>query len=308
VLGQQFQRLHNIAVLMGLAETDPEILRRVAIFREALRELGWTEGQNVRIHYRSGIEADRMHVLVNELISPQPDIIVAGSSVGVRALLRETRTIPIVFVMASDPIGDGFVASLARPDGNATGFTGNPSSVGGKWLELLQEIAPEITHFTAIFNPDSAPGAGGYFLRPLLAAAASMSIGLDVAAVRELSEIDTAFAARNSAGGVIVLPDQFISAQRKFIVESATRHRAPTIYPFRSFAEAGGLLSYGVDLLDLYRRAPSYVDRILRGARPADLPVQAPSKIELVINLGAAAALGITVPRIMLARADEVIQ
>jgi putative ABC transport system substrate-binding protein len=139
VLGQQFQRLHNIAVLMGLAETDPEILRRVAIFREALRELGWTEGQNVRIHYRSGIEADRMHVLATELIALQPDIIVAGSSIAVSALLRETRTIPIVFVMASDPIGDGFVASLAHPDGNATGFTGNPSSVGGKWLELLRE-------------------------------------------------------------------------------------------------------------------------------------------------------------------------
>jgi putative ABC transport system substrate-binding protein len=308
VPAQQIERQRNIGVLLGLEEPDPEIPLRIAILREALGELGWTDGQNVRIHYRSGIGAGRVQALANELVALQPGLIVAGSSVAVRALLRETRTIPIVFVTASDPVGDGFVASLAQPGGNATGFTGAPSSVGAKWLELLQEVSPDLRHFTAIFNPDSAADGGGYFLPPLRAAAASMSVGVDVAAVHDLTDIETVFAARGPAGGILVLPDQFISAHRDFIVESAARHRVPAIYPSRSFTKVGGLMSYGIDLLDLYRRVPSYVDRILRGARPADLPVQVPARIELVVNLSAASRLGLAVPRIMLARADEVIQ
>ena len=308
VLGQQIERLRNVGVLLGLAEVDPEINRRIAILREALRDLGWTDGRNIRIHYRSASGVQRMQALANELVALQPDVIVAGSSMAVSALLRETRTIPIVFVTASDPVGGGFVASLAKPNGNATGFTGAPSSVGAKWLELLQEIAPDIKHFTAIFNPDSAADGGGYFLPPLQAAAASMSIELEAGAVHDLADIEGVFAARGPAGGILVLPDQFTSAHRDFIVESAARHRVPAVYPSRSFTEAGGLMSYGSDLLDLYRRTPSYVDRILRGARSADLPVQLPAKIELVINLSAASALGLTVPRIMLVRADEVIQ
>src|SRR6266478_4198746 len=307
-LGQSIGRLRNIGVLMGLAETDPEIPRRIAIFRQALQDLGWIEGHNIRIHYRSAIEADRLRVLGNELVALQPDVIVAASTIVASTLLRETRTIPIVFVTASDPIGDGFVGSLAHPNGNATGFTGNLSSLCGKWLELLQEIAPGTTHFTAVCNPDSAPAGGTYFLPPLQAAAASMSLDLDVALLREPADIESVMPARNPSSGIIVLPDQFTFAHRGLIVESAARHRVPAIYPFRPFADAGGLISYGIDVLDLYRRVPSYVHRILNGARPADLPVQSPAKIELVINRRVAGVLGLAVPRIMLVRADEVIE
>jgi putative tryptophan/tyrosine transport system substrate-binding protein len=307
-LGQSLGRLRNIGVLMGLAETDPEVPRRVAIFRQALQDFGWIEGHNIRIHYRSAIEADRLRVFGNELVALQPDVIVAASSIVASTLLRETRTIPVVFVTASDPIGDGFVASLAQPNGNATGFTGNLSSFCGKWLELLQEIAPGTMKFTAVCNPDSAPAGGTYFLPRLQAAAASMSLDLDVALVREPTDIEGVLATRNPRGGIVVLPDQFTSAYRDSIVESAARHRVPAIYPFRSFTDAGGLISYGVDVLDLYRRVPSYVHRILNGARPAELPVLSPAKIELVINRRVANMLGLAVPRIMLVRADEVIE
>jgi len=307
-LGQSVGRLRSIGVLMGLAETDPEAPRRVAIFRQALQALGWIEGHNIRVHYRSAIEADRLRLLGNELVALQPDVIVASNSVVASTLLRETRTIPVVFVTASDPIGDGFVASLAQPNGNATGFTGNLSSFCGKWLELLSEIAPGTMHFTAVCNPDSAPAGGTYFLPPLQAAAASISLNLDVALVRELTDIESVLATRNPGSGIVVLPDQFTSAHRESIVESAARHRVPTIYPFRSFTDAGGLISYGIDVLDLYRRVPSYVHRILNGARPAHLPVQSPAKIELVINRRVASMLGLAVPRIMLVRANEVIE
>jgi len=307
-LGQSIGRLRNIGVLMGLAETDPEIPRRVAIFREALQALGWIDGHNIRIHYRSAIEADRLRVLGNDLVALQPDVIVASSSIVASTLLRETHTIPIVFVTASDPIGDGFVASLAQPNGNATGFTGNLSSFCSKWLELLQEIAPGTTNVTAVSNPDSAPAGGTYFLPPLQAAAASMSLGLDVALLREPTDIESVVAARNPSSGIVVLPDQFTCAYRDSIVESAARHRVPAIYPFRPFADAGGLISYGIDVPDLYRRVSSYVHRILNGARPAALPVQSPAKIELVINLRVARMLGLPVSRILLARADELIE
>jgi len=293
---------------MGLAETDPEVLRRVAIFRQALQDLGSIEGHNIRIHYRSAIEADRLRVLGNELVALQPDVVVASSTVVTSTLLRETRTIPIVFVTVSDPVGDGFVASLAQPNGNATGFTGNLSSLCGKWLQLLQEIAPGTMHFTALCHPDLAPAGGAYFLSPLQAAAASMSVGLDVALLREPPDIERVLAACNPGGGIVVLPDQFTFAHRDAIVESAARHRVPAIYPFRPFADAGGLISYGVDVLDLYRRVPSYVHRILNGARPADLPVLSPAKIELVINRRVVSMLGLAVPRIMLVRANEVIE
>jgi len=306
--GQPFGRLRNIGVLIGLAETDPEVPRCIAIFRQALRDLGWIEGYNVRIHYRSTFEADRLRVLGSELIALQPDVIVASSSIVASALLRETRTIPVVFVTASDPIGDGFVASLVQPNGNATGFTGNLSSFCDKWLELLQQIAPGTTHVTAVCHPDSAPASGTYFMPALQAAAAAVSLGLDVALLREPADIERVLATRKAGGGIVILPDQFTCVHRASIAESAARHRVPAIYPFRPFAEAGGLISYGVDVLDLYRRAPTYVHRILNGARPADLPVQLPTKIELVINRGAARMLGLPVPRIMLVAADEVIE
>jgi putative ABC transport system substrate-binding protein len=307
-VGQSIGRVRNIGMLMGLAETDPEIPRRVAIFRQGLQDLGWIEGHNIRIYYRSAIEASRLRVLGNELVALQPDVIVATSSIVASTLLRETRTIPVVFVTASDPIGDGFVASLAQPNSNATGFTGNLSSFCGKWLELLQEIAPGTAQFTAVCHPDSAPGGGAYFLPALQAAARSMSLGLDVALLRDPTDIERVVAARNPNSGIVVLPDQFTFAHREFIAESAARYRVPAIYPFRPFVDAGGLISYGIDVLDLYRRVPSYVHRILNGERPAALPVQSPAKIELIINRRVASALGLAVPRIMLARANEVIE
>src|SRR5215471_3292945 len=258
-VAESIGRLRNIGVLIGLAETDPEVPRCVAIFQQALRDLGWIEGYNVRIHYRSTFEADRLRVLGSELIALQPDVIVASSSIVASALLRETRTIPVVFVTASDPIGDGFVASLVQPNGNATGFTGNLSSFCDKWLELLQQIAPGTTHVTAVCHPDSAPASGTYFMPALQAAAAAVSLGLDVALLREPADIERVLATRKAGGGIVILPDQFTCVHRASIAESAARHRVPAIYPFRPFAEAGGLISYGVDVLDLYRRAPTYV-------------------------------------------------
>src|SRR5258705_13533221 len=279
--GQSFGRVRNVGVLMGLAETDPEAPRRVAIFRQALQDLGWIEGHNIRIHYRSAIEADRLRALGNELVALQPDVIVASSSIVATTLLRETRTIPVVFVTASDPIGDGFVASLAQPNRNATGFPGNFPSLCGKWLELLQEIAPGTMHFTAVCNPDSAPAGGTYFLPPLRAAAASMSLGLDVALLREPADIERVLAARNPSSGIIVLPNQLTSAYRESIVESAARHRVPAIYPFRSFTDAGGLISYGIDVLDLYRRVASSFPRILIRPRAAGPPGVSPPNNQL---------------------------
>jgi putative tryptophan/tyrosine transport system substrate-binding protein len=307
-LVQSMARPRNIGVLMGLAETDPEIPRRIAIFREALKELGWIDGHNVQIHCRSAIAADQLRFLARSLVALEPDVIVASSSIVASTLLQETPTIPIVFVTASDPIRDGFVTSLAQPHRNATGFTGNLSSFCDKWLELLREIAPATTHVTAVCHPDSAPVGGAFFLQPLQAAAASISLGFDVALLREPQDIESIMVARNAGGSVVVLPDQFTCAHRESVVESAARHRVPAIYPFRPFANAGGLISYGIDVLDLYQRAPSYVHRILNGARPAELPVQSPAKIELVINRRVADRLGLSVPRIMLARADEVIE
>jgi putative ABC transport system substrate-binding protein len=307
-LVQSAGRPRKIGLLMGLAETDPEVPRRVVIFREALQELGWIDGHNVRIHYRSAIAADRLRMLGRSLVALDPDVIVASSTMVAAALLQETRTIPVVFVTASDPIGDGLVMSLAQPSRNATGFTGNLSSFCDKWLELLREIAPATTRVTAVCHPDSAPTGGAYFLPRLQAAAASMSLSFDAAPLSGPMDIESVIAARSAGGSIVVLPDQFTCAHRESIVESAARYRVPAIYPFRPFANAGGLISYGIDTLDLYRRAPSYVHRILNGSRPADLPVQSPAKIELVVNRRVADTLGLSVPRIMLARADEVIE
>jgi putative tryptophan/tyrosine transport system substrate-binding protein len=307
-LGQPDGTPRDIGLLMGMAENDPEIQRRVAKFREALQDLGWSDGHNIRIHCRSAVTTDELREHASRLVAMNPAVIVAANSVIASTLLQETRTIPIVFVSASDPIGDGFVASLAQPQGNATGFTGNLSSFGDKWLELLREIAPDTTQVTAVCHPESAPAGGMYFLAPLQAAAASMSLRLDVAVLREREDIESVVAERGPGGRIVVLPDQFTCAHRGSIVEAAARHRVPAIYPFRPFADAGGLISYGIDVLELYQRVPSYVDRILNGWAPADLPVQSTAKIELVINRGVADRLGLSVPRIMLARADEVIE
>jgi putative tryptophan/tyrosine transport system substrate-binding protein len=309
-LAQQAERLRVIGVLIGVTENDPTNPPRIEAFQRGLQDLGWIEGRNTRIHYRWAADADRMRTFAQELVALQPDVLVASSTPTVAALLRETRTMPIVFVTASDPVGDGFVENLVRPGGNATGFTNNLSSMGGKSLELLREIAPTISHAGVMFNPDTAPSGGSYFVPPLEAAATSLAVRPIAIPVRNPTEIESAFAAigREPGGGLIIMPDNFTTVHRGLIVALAARHRVPAIYPFRYFATDGGLMSYGADLIELYRRTPSYVDRILKGANPAELSVQAPTKLELVINLKVAKTLGLTVPRIMLARADEVIE
>ena len=309
-IAQPIERTRVIGVLIRLAESDPHNPARIAAFEQGLRELGWVEGRNIRIHYRFAFDTDRLQALAKELVALQPDVIVASTGFVVLALLRETRTTPIVFVTISDPVGDGFVASLARPGGNVTGFASNLSSMGGKWLELLKEIAPGVGRVAIMFNPDTASARGSFYLAPLEAAAASFAVQPFMMPVRRPAEIEAALAAlgREPGGGLIVMPDVFNSVHRGLIVAQAARSRVPAIYPFRYFATDGGLMSYGADLLDLYRRVPTYVDRIFNGVNPADLPVQQPAKFELVINLKIAHELGLNVPRIMIARADEVIE
>ena len=309
VKAEMAERVRVIGVLIGLKENDPEITGRIATFERGLRDLGWIEGRNLRLHYRFATDADQLQMAAWELLALQPAIIVASSSFVVSELLRVTQTIPIVFVTAADPIGDGFVSSLARPGGMATGFTGNYSSIGGKWLELLKEIAPNIERVAVMFNPATATGSQAYFFPPLEAAALSIGVGALAMPVRNPTDIESAFTALGEPnGGLIVIPDNFTSVHRAQIVEQAARMRVPAIYPYRYFAVDGGLMSYGADLLVLYRRVATYVDRILKGASPADIPVQEPAKVDLVINLKAATELGLTVPRIMLARANEVIE
>jgi putative ABC transport system substrate-binding protein len=307
---QQAERIRVIGVLAGLAQGDPSHPPRIAAFEQGLRALGWSEGRNLRIHYRFAAGADTLPALAREMVELQPDVIVAGSGFVAQALLRETRTLPIVFVTAADPVGDGYAASLARPGGNATGFSNNLATMGGKWLELLKEIAPGIGRVGILFNPATAPASGAYFMPTLQAAAASLTMQTFAAQVGSPAEIEATLAGFGSGRrtGLVVMPDNFTSLHRKTIVAQAARNRLPAVYPFRYFATEGGLISYGADLLDLYRRVPSYVDRILRGAKPAELPVQTPTKIDLVVNLKTARDLGLTVPRIMMARADEVIE
>ena len=304
------ERNRTVGVLIGLTENDPETPLRIATFERGLRDLGWIDGRNLRVHYRFAADADRLQASARELLAFQPAIIVASSSFVVFELLRVTQTTPIVFVTAADPIADGFVSSLARPGRNATGFTNNYSSIGGKWLELLMEIAPNIKRVAVMFNPASATGSRAYFFPAFESAARSIAVTPVTMPVHSPTEIESALATlgRAPGGGLIVMPDNFTTVHRGQIVAEAARQRVPAIYPLRYFVTDGGLMSYGVDLLDLYRRVATYVDRILKGASPADIPVQAPGKVELLINLKAARDLGLTVPRIMLARANEVIE
>jgi putative ABC transport system substrate-binding protein len=303
-------RLPKVGVVIALPKTDPEIPRRIAAFEGGLKELGWTPGRNVQIHYRFATDTDRIPSLAREIVALAPDVIVASSGIVASAVLRERRKIPVIFVTTSDPIGNGLVSSLARPDGNATGFTNSLWSMGGKWVELLKQIAPTLTRVGIIFNPDTAASAIPYFVPSFEAAAKSHGVTPLVIGVRSPEQIDEALAelAREPSSGLIAAPDNFTSLHRNVVIVQTAKRKIPAIYPFRYFAAEGGLMAYGADLVDLYRRTPAYVDRILRGAKVVDLPVQAPAKFELVVNLKAAEALGLTVPRIMLARADEVIE
>jgi len=305
---QQPERIRRVGVLMNLTADDPEVPGRVAAFAQGLGELGWTIGRNVRIDYRWGAnDPDRGRRYADELIALVPDVILASGSTAVRPLLQVTRT-SIVFVQVTDPVGLGLVASLARPGGNATGFMLYEYGMSGKWLELLKELAPRVAR-AGVLRDSSSPGGIGQFAA-IQAVAPSMGMELSPLDVRDAGEIERVIAlfGRSSDGGLIVTGSALAAAHRKLIVALAARHRLPAVYPFRYFATSGGLISYGPDTTDPSRRAAGYVARILNGEKPGDLPVQAPTKYELVINLKTAKALGLEVPPTLLARADEVIE
>ena len=301
--------MRRVGVLMSVAAEGPEGQARLTAFLSGLQQLGWIDGRNVQIDTRWGAgDADLHRKYAAELVALAPDVILAASSPSVGALQQATRTVPIVFVGIGDPVGGGFVESLARPGGNATGFMLFEYGISGKWLELLKEIAPSVTRAAVIRDPAVAAGAGQ--LGAIQSVAPSFGVELSPVGVRDIGEIErviTAFA-RGSNGGLIVTASPLARFHRALIIMLAARHRLPTVYSDHIFVNDGGLISYGPDRVDPYRRAASYVDRILKGARPADLPVQAPTKYELVINLKTARALGLEIPPTLLARADEVIE
>jgi putative tryptophan/tyrosine transport system substrate-binding protein len=308
---QQPDRMRRIGVLMGYAENDSEAQAWVAAFREGLQKLGWTEGRNTKIDTRWATpgDAEAMQRFAKELVALQPDLILSHTTPTTTALLQQTRTIPIIFANVGDPVGSGFVASFPRPGGNVTGFNVSEPTQAGKWVELLKEIAPRVAKVAMLFNPATATYAE-YWLNPFKAAAASFAVEAIAAPVHDRSELEPVIAAqaREPNGGLIVMPDSFPIAHRVEITSLAARYRLPAVYPYRFFAELGGLLSYGVDLTDNFRRAATYADRILKGAKPSELPVQAPVKFDLVINLKTAKVLGLDVPALLQQRADEVIE
>jgi putative ABC transport system substrate-binding protein len=304
----QQSAIRRIGVLMGFAESDHGAQSGLAGFREELRKLGWMEGRNIEIDTRWAT-AESMESFAKELVALQPDFILTSSTPATAAVLQQTHIIPIIFVMVSDPVGSGFVGSLPRPGGNVTGFTAIEGSLGGKWVELLKEIAPQITRVVFLFNPAMATYAE-YYLHPFKVAAASIGVEAVVAPVHDVSELESVVTtqAREPNSGLIIMPDAFIIGHRAEITSLAARYRVPAVYWSRFFAEFGGLISYGPNGVDEYRRAASYADRILKGATPSELPVQAPIKFELVINLKTARTLGLEIPPTLLARADEVIE
>lgn len=307
-LAARAQGKKRIGVLIPLAATDAEAQREIAAFRDELRRLGWADAQ---IEYRwGGGDAERTRALAKELVALKPDVILSRATPPTKALLAETRTIPVVFVVVADPVGDGLVASLARPGGNATGFTNVEGSLGGKWLELLREISPTMTRVGAIYNPKTAPGGGAYYWRLVEEAASATRMKVTAVAVHDAQTTEQAIdeLAKEPNAGLLVMPDISNVVHRKVIIAAAARHRLPTIYPIPTFTVDGGLASYGVDIPDLYRRSAGYVDRLLRGGSPAELPVQSPTKFDLTINAKTAKALGIAVPRSLLLRADRVIE
>jgi putative ABC transport system substrate-binding protein len=308
---QQSGRVRQVGVLMGWNENDPEVQGWLSRFTQGLSELGWIDGRNVHLDVRwTAGNADLMRVLARKFADIQPDVILAGNTPVTAALHRETRTIPIVFAAVSDPIGEGFVASLPRPGGNITGFVNEEASLSGKWLELLTEIAPSVKRVAIIFDPDTAPGGGSYYLASFEAAARKLKVEPIAARVRSVAEIETVMTSlgREPGGGLVVMPGSFIVTHRAQIMVQATRNNVPAVYSQPVWVRDGGLLSYGPDPMDLFRRAAPYVDRILRGAKPADLPVQLPVKFHVALNVKTAKALGLTVPQSILLRADEVIE
>ena len=309
VQAQQPEQMRRIGVLVNLAEDDLEAQAQNLAFLQGLQQLGWTDGRNVRIDTRwTAGDPGRARKYAAELVALEPDVVLAEGTTVLGLLVQATRRVPIVFVQVTDPVGGGFVASLAQPGGNATGFTPFEYSMAGKWLELLKEISPLVTRAAVLRNPTVTSGVGQF--GAIQSVAPSLGMELRPIDVRDVNAIDSGVAAFAGVanGGLIVTAGGQQIVHRERIIALAARHKLPAVYPLRSFATAGGLMSYGPNLLDQYRRAASYVDRILKGEKPADLPVQAPTKYDLVINLKTAKALGVNVPSSLLGRADEVIE
>jgi putative ABC transport system substrate-binding protein len=307
---QQSERMPQVAVLHVLSENDFEARSWVDALKQGLAELGWNDGRNVRIEVRAGNgDVNQMQKFARELVDLHPDVIVAMATNSAHAFLRETHTIPIVFTLVTDPIAQGVVDTTTRPGSNITGFTTSEPIVGGKWVQVLKEIAPKTTRAAVTFNPDTAPYAPLY-MSSVEAAGASLAVKIFQAPVRSRIEIETAIAKLTGEpdGAVISMSETFVTVHRDLIIALAARYRLPAVYPFPFEVTEGGLIAYGVDLTDINRKAASYVDRILKGEKPADLPVQAPTKYQLAINLTTAKALGLSVPQSLLARADEVIE
>ena len=305
---QQGERMRRIGVLTVSAERDPEAKAWLTAFQDGLQQLGWLQGRNISIDYRwADGDWDRLRTYAAELVRMAPDVLFAAATPALEALRQQTHSLPIVFVQVSDPVKLGFVANLARPDGNITGFTNFEHAIGGKWLELIRDTAPGAMRVLVIFEPFPAQLA---YLQAIEAAAPTFRVELARAGVRNAAEIERAIDAfaQEPKGALIVVPSALGIAHRDLIVALAARHHLPAIYPYPVFARSGGFISYGVDLADSYRRAASYVDRILKGAKPGDLPVQLPTKFELVVNLKTAKALGLTIPEPFLQHADEVIE
>jgi putative ABC transport system substrate-binding protein len=307
---QQPERMRRIGVLLPLASDDPESSIRVAAFQQGLEKLGWSEGRNIHLDVRFAPAANeqQVQILVKELLALSPDVVVVQSTAPTAAFRRESRNIPIVFALVGDPIGAGFIANLARPGGNLTGLTLYEGSIAGKWLAMLKEIAPRVTRAAFIINPKVSSFA--HFASEAETMAQSLAIELVLSTIENASDIGRVIESFASLpnGGLVLPPDATTTAHRDLVVALAARYRLPAVYAWRQFVTAGGLMSYGVDVFEQFRQTASYVDRILRGAKPADLPVQAPTKYETVLNLKTAKALGLTVPSGLLVAADEVIE
>jgi putative tryptophan/tyrosine transport system substrate-binding protein len=307
---QQPDQLRRIGVLNALAETDPEAQAWNAAFRKGLDELGWIDGRNIHVDYRWGAGSiDRVQQFAKELVRLNPEVLVGVTTPATAALQAQTHTIPIVFAVVSDPAGSGFVANLAKPGGNTTGFVNIEASLSGKWLDLMREIAPSVSRVGFLFNPQTAPYAR-YYLDTFRSSASALAIEPIEVPVNGAAELEAVMMklGGETSSGLIVMPEAYTALYRETICALAARYRLPTVYPFRFFVAVGGLISYGVDLSDELRRAASYVDRMLHGAKPSELPVQLPTRFELIINLKTAKALGLTIPDKLLITADEVIE
>ena len=311
VRAQQRDEVRRIGVIVNVAADDPEAQASVAAFKQAMQQLGWSDERNLQIDFRGAAgDPEKMQAFAKELVGLKPHVILSRSTPVTAALLRQTRAIPIVFTVVSDPVGERFVESLARPGGNATGFTNVESSLTGKWLELLKEIAPRVKRVAFLFNPKLAPGGGSYYTRLIEASAPSFAVTPAVAPVHGAADIERAIGefGREPNSGLVVLPDATTLVNRKLIVALADQYRVPAIYAFRVIVTEGGLMSYGIDVVDQYRQAAVYVDRILKGAKPAELPVQLPTKFVMSINLKTAKKLRLDVPLLLQQRADEIVE